>query len=370
MRKWILAAALLSVCASLPAQQVLPTSEGTSWQYDSVEELGGPAAGPAVRSVVSLKVGRQLFEGKEVLKLETLSGGTIVKTELVSPDARGMICVARSGKDGKLAKLDPPETVVPADLKVGATWKQQDEVAGFKLPQHFKIEAEENVIVPAGKFRAFRFHCAESDLMSFTIDRWFVPGTGFVKEVMVVRGPNRALLQRVTLELSKAPEIAAKPAPPAAASPSSSQPQVQLKLETTPTPSPSVLPPNPFAETSPPDEEPAAQGKRLTVEVSGDPSGGSKTEFKSDAPNIYVRWQGHHLPENARVRVAWVAVDVGELVEPNFIIDETESVAPTPDASARFTLGRPPDGWAEGLYRLDFYIDDVIEETLNVTINP
>ena len=370
MRKLIFAAALFSAFASLSAQQLLPVSEGTSWQYDATEELGGPGAGPAVRSVVTLRMGRQLFEGKELLKLETLSGGTITKTELMLTDGRGMVCVARSGKDGKLAKLDPPEIVVPADLKVGVTWARQDEVAGLKLLQNFKIDAEENVIVPAGKFRAFRFHCAESDLMSFSIDRWFVAGTGFVKEVTVVRGPNRGLLQRTTLELRKAPEVATKATPPASAPPSPSQPEAQLKVETTPTPSPSTLPPNPFAESPPPEEKPEAPGKRLTVEVSGDPAGDLKTEFKSDAPNIYVRWQGHNLPENARVRVAWVAVDVGDLVEPNFVVDETESVAPTPDASARFTLGRPPDGWAEGRYRLDFYIDDVLEETVKVTIHP
>lgn len=370
MRKLIFAAVLLSACASLAAQQLSPTSEGTTWQYDSIEELGGPGAGRAVRSVVTLRVGRQLFEGKELLKFETLSGGAVVKTELAIADARGMVSIARSGKDGKLAKLDPPEIVVPAELKVGATWERHDEVAGLNLLQHFKIEAEENVIVPAGKFRAFRLHCAESDLMSFSIDRWFVPGTGFVKEVTVVRGPNRGLLQRTTLELRKAPEVAAKPAPSAATSASPSQPQVQLKGETTPTPSPSIPPPTVSAASPTPDEQPEAPGKRLTVEVSGDPAGGLKTEFKSDAPNIYVRWQGRNLPEDARIRVAWVAVDVGDLVEPNFVIDETESVAPTSDASARFTLGRPPDGWAEGRYRLDFYIDDMLEETVNVTIQP
>jgi hypothetical protein len=66
--------------------------------------------------------------------------------------------------------------------------------------------------------------------------------------------------------------------------------------------------------------------------------------------------------------VAWVAEDVGDLVEPNFVIDETETIAPTPDASARFTLGRPPDGWAEGKYRVEFYVDDTLTETVKVTI--
>jgi len=104
------------------------------------------------------------------------------------------------------------------------------------------------------------------------------------------------------------------------------------------------------------------------VGVSDAPGGGSKTQFKSDVPNIYVRWHGHDLPEGAHVRVAWVAEDVGDLVEPNFIVDETETIAPGPNASARFTLGRPPDGWADGKYRLEFYIDGMLTETVRVTI--
>lgn len=108
--------------------------------------------------------------------------------------------------------------------------------------------------------------------------------------------------------------------------------------------------------------------KRLIVEVSDSEDGGMKTKFKSDTPNIYVRWHGHGLPEHARVRVAWVAEDVGNIVDPNFVVDETESEAPAPDASARFTLGRPADGWAEGKYRLEFYINDQLEQTVHVLI--
>ena len=106
----------------------------------------------------------------------------------------------------------------------------------------------------------------------------------------------------------------------------------------------------------------------MTATASGEAVRGSKAEFKSDAANIYVRWRGRGLPEGARVRVVWIAEDVGDLVEPNFVIDETESVAPTSDASARFTLGRPPDGWAEGKYRVEFCINDELEETVHVAI--
>jgi hypothetical protein len=182
--------------------------------------------------------------------------------------------------------------------------------------------------------------------MSVALDRWFFPGIGFVKETTVVRGPTGGLLQRTTVELQKRPEIIAKAAP---------------------TPSPAAASPEPSASAQE-KKDSVSPGKKLIVEVSPDPSGGSKTEFKSDVENIYVRWHGRGLPEHARVRVAWVAEDVGDLVEPNFIVDETESVAPAPDSSARFTLARPPDGWAEGKYRVEFYVNDELEETIKVTI--
>lgn len=96
---------------------------------------------------------------------------------------------------------------------------------------------------------------------------------------------------------------------------------------------------------------------------------GSLTEFSSDTPKLYVRWEGHNLPEEARVRVAWVVEDVGGIVEPNFVVDQTEIVAPARDAGARFTLARPSDGWAEGKYRLECYVNGELTETVRVQIH-
>jgi hypothetical protein len=246
-----------------------------------------------------------------------------------------------------MARLDPPQTILPAALKAGDSWESDGEVAGMEMRQRFRVAGEEPIRGPAGSFRAFHIHCEEASVMSVIVDRWFVPGVGFIRETTVVRGPTGGLLQRTTLELQARPEIVAAP-------------------EATP---PATTASSP-APTATPEEkrQPAGSGKRLVVEVSPDASGGSKTEFKSDVQNIYVRWQGRGLPEGARIRVAWVAEDVGDLVEPNFIVDETESVAPAPDARARFTLARPPDGWAEGKYRLEFYVNDELEEMVRVTI--
>ena len=359
MRKSFLVVALVFVAVSLRADQLLPTGEGTTWEYDSTETLMGAAP---VRSVVTVRAGRQLLDGKEVVKFETLSGNVISKTELVRMDEKGIVGLARAGKDGKITKLNPPEPIIIAPLKVGASWDSTGEVAGIKMRQHFTVVGEENVTVPAGRFRAFHLQCEDSSLMSIKLDRWFVPGTGFVKETVVIRGPG--VLQRVTLELNKLTEVLSKPAAsPSAAAPKPTEPRLS------PTPVVTVTPVAPPSTPAPsPEEQPSPPPKKLTVEVSSDPAGGLKTQFKSDVANIYVRWQGHDLPEGATVRVAWVAEDVGDLVEPNFIIDETESVAPTPDASARFTLGRPPDGWAEGKYRVEFYLNDMLLETVRVTI--
>jgi hypothetical protein len=352
MRKLGLAALLVfAVVAARGADQLLPTADGTTWHYDSTEEFGGPAASPAVNSVVTVRIGRQTFDGKEFVKFETLTDEAVTKIELMTVGDKGVLCHMRGGKDGRMAKLDPPQTIIPGALKVGDSWDSDGEVAGMEMRQHFTVTGEELVRVAAGSFRALRIHCGDSSVMSIALDRWFVAGVGFIKETTVVRGPTGGLLQRVTLELQKRPEVVAKP-------------EVA--------PSPSVAPP--VTTPSPPfrgpeiETKPSSPGKKLIVEVSSDPGGGSTTEFKSDVENIYVRWHGRGLPKGANVRVAWIAEDVGDLVEPNFIVDETETVAPDPDSSARFTLGRPPDGWAEGKYRLEFYVNDELEETIRVMI--
>ena len=90
-----------------------------------------------------------------------------------------------------------------------------------------------------------------------------------------------------------------------------------------------------------------------------------KTEFKSDAENIYVRWHGRGAAGASRV--AWIVEDVGDLVEPNFVVDETErSLRPPIPALVLPWAGRRTAG-RRGI-RLEFYINDELEETLHVTI--
>jgi hypothetical protein len=333
------------------ADSLLPTEPGTTWRYGVIDQAGGVVANEPRTEILRI-AGTQEFEGKRLLKFETLRDETLVKTELYEVSERGVICCARGIRGESLVKVDPPQTVVPGDLKAGATWESDGVVADMQIHQRFTVAGEEDVYVPAGKFHAFRLHMEDTTVIAVALDRWFTPGIGVVKEETTLRGPGGTLLQRTRVELQKTPELLPLPTP-----------------SPTATPLPSVASTEtPRGESTSPEVSVPSTRKRLIVEVTDDAAGGFQTHFKSNTQAIYVRWHGHGLPEGARVRVAWVAEDVGDIVDPNFIVDQTETVAPAPDSSARFTLGRPEDGWADGKYRVEFYVNGELEETVHVTV--
>ena len=107
---------------------------------------------------------------------------------------------------------------------------------------------------------------------------------------------------------------------------------------------------------------------QIVLEASKQRDGTPQNDFKSDVPEIFVRWNGENLPIGSFVRVAWIAEDVGDIVEPNFVIDETETELTTAKFAARFTLSRPRDGWAAGKYRLELYLDDQLTQTVKINI--
>lgn len=309
------------------AEPLVQLTPGTIWEY---LRTGAEPAAVTVRVA-----GKEQSAGKELFKIETLVGTVVTRTDFVTLDERGLLSHARIGTDGKRVTLDPPQTLIPAKLQTGAKWELDDEVAGTAMRQKFSVVGEEEVVVPAGSFRAFRLRCEEPWPISVTIDRWFAPGTGVVKEVVTTRGPTGRLMSRVAMSLQKIGLTA--PAP-----------------EATPKPRPT-----PVEFPSP----------RITLEVAKDREGEAQTAFKSDVPNIFVRWSGENLPANAYVRVAWIAEDVGDLVEKDFIVDETETEVTSPDFGARFTLSRPKDGWAPGKYRVELYLEEELAQTVHVTIN-
>lgn len=324
------ALAALALAPSSRADEILPTAPGTSWEFQVADSS---AAGPPVVLNVVL-AGNGTVDGREVFKLETRRGNTLEKTELVLMDEDGVVCLRRSFASGKTISYAPPQRLIPATLQVGLKWELDDEVAGTGMHQRFTVAAVEDVIVPAGTFHAFRFDCEESWPITITIRRWFVPGTGLVKDVTTTRGPTGRLLSRVTTALKKfSPAAAPLPNESPAAVPASVTP----------------LP-------------------KITLAVAKEREGAPATEFSANAPTLSVRWLGENLPVGGSVRVAWIAEDVGDIVAPNFIVDETRTTILAVHAGAQFTLSRPKDGWAAGKYRVELYLDEKLMDSVRVKI--
>ena len=217
--------------------------------------------------------------------------------------------------------------MIAMPLKQGANWSFDGQVGDLKVHQHYEVTGEEDIEVPAGEFQAFRIHGEQTSPSPMTIDRWFAPGTGIVKDVTTMRASNGDLLQRISLELAERPKIVDRP-----------------------------------------EVKPGAAPKKLSVSLANEQFGKATTTFSSDTPQIYVRWQGQRLRKGAKVRAVWIAENIGDDAPPDYKADEASAIAESPTAHGVFTLSRPDDGWALGDYRAEFYVDDVLVEAVKLKI--
>jgi hypothetical protein len=271
--------------------------------------------------------GMEDIDGKKLLKFEMHRAGTVTNTDLVTINEHGITCWARINLDGELIKFNPPQTMVAAPLKPGATWNFDGQAGDLKVQQRYNVTGEEDIEVPAGEFHAFHIRGEQSSPSRMTIDRWFAPGTGIVKDITTMRARDGDLLQRISLELAERPKIESRP---------------EVKSE--------------------------AASKRLSVSFANDQFGKPSTTFSANAPQICVRWQGQRLRKGGKVKAVWIAEDIGEDFPQDYKVDEASTTAESQNAHGAFTLARPEDGWAVGDYRVEFYIDDVFVDAAKLKI--
>lgn len=271
--------------------------------------------------------GTENVDGRDLLKFEMHRAGAITNTDLLTIDEHGITCSARINLDGELIKFNPPQTMIAAPLKQGATWNFDGQAGDLKVHQRYKVTAEEDIEVPAGEFHAFHIHGEQSVPSRMVIDRWFVPGTGIVKDVTTMHATDGDLLERISLELSDRPKIENRP-----------------------------------------EVKPDASSKRLSVSVAKDQFGKATTTFSSDTPQIYVRWQGQRLRKGGKVKAVWIAENIGEDYPQDYKIDEASATVEGQNARGAFTLARPEDGWTIGDYRVEIYVDDVLVEAVKLKI--
>ena len=326
---------LAAVALSSP-EQIIPTNEGTAWQYNMTEEAGPGAqlsdgkeqrAGTLRASVVYRVKGTKEVDGKKLLEFEMHRAGRITNTDLLTVDEHGVQCWGRVDEAGQLTKLDPPQPIVASPITVGTIWDFDGEVTGSKVHQHYEIVGQGDITVPAGKFRGFHIHGEQTAPGPMTIDRWFVPGVGIVKDVTDTRSESGELLRRISLELTSEPKVAARP---------------EVKVR--------------------------AEANKLTVSLGQEAVGESRNSFMSSAPKICARWQGHSLRDQAKIRVLWIAEEVEGVAPPDYTIDEATAKATASDSHGVFTLARPDAGWTPGVYRVEFYVDGTFADAVKLKI--
>jgi len=321
---------------SAAAASLIPTAEGTAWRYSMTEELGKSvrvrnaqtdAAGKIQSEVVYRIDGTEDVDGKQLLKCEMHRAGAVTNTDLLSVDEHGILCWARINVDGEFIKLAPAQIMIANPLKRGGTWDFDGHAGDVKIRQHYVVDGEDDVRVPAGKFRAFHIHADQTSPNSVSIDRWFVPGVGIIRDVSTTRAANGDLLQRISLELLEPPKTVDRPEVKAVAAP-----------------------------------------KKISVTLANDRFGRPTSTFSSNTPRIYARWRGHRLRQNAKLRAVWIADNLGPDFPPDYKIDEASAIVETPTANGVFTLSRPEDGWVPGDYRLEVYVDDVFVDAVKLKI--
>ena len=319
------------ICSA--ADPILDMVEGTTWNYELVQEKPSDSLDltePNEQEQIAVTYrlgGTEKIDNKDWARLEVYRGDNLESTDLILPTEDGIVCQARMDAQRNLTKINPPQQLVKRPFKTGTTWDFDGTIGDTKVTQHYEIIGEEDVDVPAGKFRAWRIHCEQTLPTPATIDRWFVPTTGFVKVETVVKAPSGGVLRKSSMNLKDPPKI-----------------------------------------VSAPQKNPAPQPEKLSAGVSIEPKGEFTTDFKADAPAIYARWRGHGLPDHAKIRAVFIAENVAD-VSADYEIDESSAIAPAPNSNGTFTLSRPEEGWAPGNYRVEFFVGDEPAETVKFKVS-
>lgn len=102
--------------------------------------------------------------------------------------------------------------------------------------------------------------------------------------------------------------------------------------------------------------------------MSNEPQGQFKTEFRPDTATIYARWHGSRLSKGATLRAVFIAENVAD-VSAGSQIDEMETTAPAAKSGGSFLLSRPEGGWSAGDYRVEFFINGELAQTVKFKIS-
>jgi len=195
-RKLLVAATGLAVTLTIAAYAVptpkayyfTPPAVGMSW-VTVRHNTGSYGSGD---ETVTMKRGERVWQGQKLIAYEV--GG--VSTLLTRPDGAW---VAMLRGDTPIMSWNPPANWA-FPLEVGKTWSKDERVMIYATKRTIpysvtgKVEAYDDVTVPAGTFKAFRVH--QTDTLGNDNTNWLSPELGiFIKQHLVrtaksARGPG------------------------------------------------------------------------------------------------------------------------------------------------------------------------------------
>ncbi|MCS6977040.1 MAG: hypothetical protein NZM31_08560 [Gemmatales bacterium] len=148
----------------------MPLKVGNKWTFKA--DFGGQTVELAQKVV---KVEKK--DGRNVATIEMDFAGQTV-TEQTGSDERGVFRYSFQG-----VPVDPPVQALKLPFKKGESWEASYKVQGQEVKATMKSEAEEEVSVPAGKYKALVV-ATEMDLggQKISVRTWFAPNVGIVKQ--------------------------------------------------------------------------------------------------------------------------------------------------------------------------------------------
>ena len=100
--------------------------------------------------------------------------------------------------------------------------------------------------------------------------------------------------------------------------------------------------------------------------MAADPDGNTRTTTYSQDAIFYAIVDLANAPDDTTVKASWYAVNAQD-IEPNFLIDEV-SITST-DGRLTFDLQNAPNMlWPIGSYRVDLYLNEKLDRSLEFTV--
>src|SRR4029453_3321948 len=136
------------------ADPLFPRAEGTTWNYEMVEER--PSAdfdltdpNEEEHFAVRYRIGAtKKIETKDLQPLGIYRADALEAVDLIAIEEAGISCPARMNADGSIVKLVPPQQMLALPLQSGKGWTFAGTIGETKVKQRDKMACKNDLNVP------------------------------------------------------------------------------------------------------------------------------------------------------------------------------------------------------------------------------